>query len=246
MRHLLLTRAAYGPAWSSEANARRLAMSAGVTIRSIAAQRERRFDWIVLLHRRDELLERRRAAFAAAGARFLYLDLDGSPADVAYHAYGASWRDAVGPRDEAVAMTRLDDDDALAPWAMGAIRHAAERATRRTIVMLPVGIRVWRGRYTLVQHRSNAMQTLVTPPGDTATVYDYGHRRARQFATVKMTDPNVAWLWSRHDDTISGWRVADRPLTDDIRAMFPVDWSLFGEAPTSVRRASPMQGRVFR
>jgi len=244
VRSYVLTRAAYGSAWSTEANRRRLAVTRAVTVPSIRAQTERRFEWLVLLHPADALLDDRRAAFE--GARFLYLDpeVDGTPSHVAWMAYRAGWAEAIGHRREAVAMTRLDDDDALAPWAMERIRAAAVRQTRRTALVLPNGLRVWRGRYTAVRHLSNAMQTLVTPPGDCMTVYDYKHRDVRQFAAVRLVDPHLAWVWSRHDDAISGWRSSERPLTPALRALFPIDWSVFG-SPVRQERGEPA-GRYFR
>lgn len=242
MRQLVLTRSAYNPEWSLDANRRRLAMTRAITARSLASQTNRDFTWLVLLHRDDPLLEERQRVFA--GAEFLYTDLDGSPADVAWLAYQADWRAAVGLRDERVAMTRLDDDDGLAPWVMAHLAEAAGKAERRTVLMLPLGVRVWAGGYTLVRHDSNAMHTLVTPPGDDMTVYDYGHRKVRSVAPVRRLDPRPAWLWVRHEDTISGWRTADRPLTPKIRAMFDIDWTPL-ERPFVPQR-QPSRGHVFR
>ena len=244
MRHLILTRSAYGPGWSLEANRRRLDMTCAVTVRSLASQTSRDFRWLVLLHPADPLLRERMAAYGSIGAEFLYLDASGTSAEVAWQAYRAGWADAIGTREDTVAMTRLDDDDAFAPWAMARVQERTTKIDRRTALMFPIGVRVWAGRYTLVRHSSNAMHTLVTPPGDTLTVYDYGHRDVRKHMPVRSVDPRPAWLWSRHLDTISGWRIAERPLTPQIRAMFNVDWSLFGE-PRSQARA-PRAGRVFR
>lgn len=245
MRHYVLTRSAYGSAWSPEANRARLAMSRAVTVPSLRAQSDRGFEWLVLLHPADALLDERRAVFEAAGARFLYLepDVDGEPAQVAWQAYRAGWADAIGDRGHRVAMTRLDDDDALAPWVMARLRHAAARTHRRTALVFPNGLRIWRGRYTVVRHLSNAMQTLVTPPGDEMTVYGYKHREVRQHADVRQLDARPAWVWSRHDEALSGWRRGERALTPDIRAMFPIDWSIFGDAKHERAVAG---GRYFR
>jgi len=215
-------------------------MSKAMTISSLA--RQRGFEWIVLLHRDDPLIEERRRAFA--GATFIYTDLDGSPSDVAWLAYGADWRRAIGGRDGTIAMTRLDDDDALAPWIMERTREVAAKIDRRTILMCPNGIRVWQGGYAAVRHHSNAMHTLVTPPGDTLTVYDYGHRDVRRVATVRNMDFRVGWLWVRHPDTISGWRTSDQPLTPEIRSLFEVDWSVLKQ-PFTQERLRPA-GHVFR
>lgn len=245
VRHYLLTRSAYGPGWTAEANRRRLEVTRGVTVASIMGQKARDFEWIVLLHPCDVLLDERRELFEWAGARIIYLppEVDGDPSHVAWMAYRAGWADAIGHRRRVVAMTRLDDDDALAPWVMGRIRGMAERQRGRAALVCPNGIRVWRGRYTVVRHLSNAMQTLVTPPGDELTVYDYKHRDVRQVAPLRMIDPRLAWVWSRHEDAISGWRQAERPLTPGFRALFPIDWSLYGDARLE---RSMSGGRSFR
>lgn len=245
MKHFILTRSAYGPSWSEDANARRLAMTEGVTIRSLMAQTERDFTWIVLLHKSDPLLERRKAAYKAAGARFIYTTIEADPSTVAFEGYRSGWAKAIGSRSDTVAMTRLDDDDGFAPWVVERVQQEAHKARKRTALMLPAGIRVWNGGYTIVFHRSNAMHTLVTPPGDAMTVYDYPHRFVAKHARVKGIDGRLAWVWSRHPDTISGWRVADLALSDKIRAMFPIDWSLFDGQH---RRPTPgsCRGRFFR
>jgi hypothetical protein len=245
MRHLVLTRSAYGPGWDPEANARRLALTRAITIPSLLGQTDRRSEWVVLLHRDDALLRERRDAYAAAGARFIYTDGTGSAARVAVDAYRAGWAEAIGPRDEVVAMTRLDDDDALAPWVVERIRFRAPRFGRRTALVFPLGIRVWGGCFTAVRHESNAMQTLITLPGDLMTVYDYGHRFVRKHAAVVRGDARYAWLWSRHPDTLSGWHNAERPLVPAVRALFPVDWSVFGE-PIRDPSTTSRIGRAFR
>jgi hypothetical protein len=244
VRHVILTRSAYGPGWDIDANRRRLAMTRAVTIASLASQTSRDFRWLVLLHPSDPLLPERMAAFGSIGAEFLYLDASGTSAQVASMAYRAGWAEAIGPRNETIAMTRLDDDDGFAPWAMAKIQERARGISRRTVLLFPFGFRVWDGAYTGVRHGSNAMHTLVTPAGDRMTVYDYLHRQVRKVAPLRVVDPRPAWIWSRHPDTISGWRSADRPLTPEIRALFCIDWSIFGEARAHPRVSGA--GRYFR
>lgn len=249
MRHYVLTRSAYGLAWDAEANRRRLAVTEGVTVASMAAQANRDWTWLVALDRCDPFREERRAVFESAGVPVAFLDVEsaGTRQVAAAEAYRADWNALIGPRDETIAMTRLDDDDALAPWALTRIAVAASRAMGRWALMLPHGVRVWNGRYAIVRHRSNAMQTLVTPPGDSLHVYAYGHRKVLEVAPVRTVDPRLGWLWSRHPDTISGWHTADRVLTDHIRSLFPVDWSVFGVAEGRTRiPVTGGSGRYFR
>jgi len=241
MRTYVLTRAAYGPAWDIEGNARRLAVTAAVTAPLMAAQTDRDWTWIVLLDERDALLQQRQTVFEAAAPAFIPLmwtpprHPQAAPWDrhagetntiqrIAAEAYRAPWRETIGITDEPVMMVRLDDDDGLAPDVISRYRAAAARVKTRTILMLPAGVRVWRGRYSRVRHERNAMHALVTPPGDGTCVYDYGHAKCHRAAPIVMVDQRWGWLWVRHRDTISGWKRAELPITRDVRDAFPVDW----------------------
>lgn len=243
MRHLVFTRSAYGPEWKLDANARRLEVTIGITARMMALQTVRNWTWVVLVDERDPLRDERAAAFASAAPRIVVIrwqrpeQLHSAPWDhravrahrleqIAATAYGADWRTARGTADEQVLMTRLDDDDALTSTTLARVQAAAAGIDGRAVLMHPFGYRVWKHRASLVRHDSNAMQTLVTPPGDDATVYDYGHTVARRFARIVVVDEEPAWLWCRHRDTISGWKRAEKPFDRRIRALFPVDWSV--------------------
>ena len=266
MRHFVFTRAVYGPSWDLEANRRRLDVTQAVTARLMAAQTNRDWAWVVALDSRDELLAERQAVFAAASPTFIPLvwtppgdpkaapwDKQGAKANtvqkIAATAYRAPWRKAAGiSPDERVMMTRLDDDDGLAPDALVRYRRAALRTSKRTILMLPSGVRVWRGQYSDVRHLRNAMHTLVTPPGDGTCVYDYGHAKCDKAAPIVMVDQQWGWIWVRHRDTISGWKRADAPITRAVQQAFPVDWAALRKAwqssiPASAGSASPTAGR---
>lgn len=238
----VLTRSAYGPDWSREANARRLAVTEAITVRTLRAQTDRDWEWHVLLHVEDPLLDERVALYESVGVpvQFLYTDARGTAQDVAMAGYKAPWRKAIGRGH--VATMRLDDDDGLTPDAIARLRPLGERSKARMALIFPIGIRVWAGRYTPVRHASNAMQTLVTPIGDAATVYDYLHRKVRSHAFVRFVDRRPAWLWYRHPDTISGWHAALSPVDDFARRLFPIDWSFVG-APTGRAQRS---GTSFR
>lgn len=231
LRLYVLTRSAYGPDWTLEANRRRLDVTTAITVRTLRAQADRDWEWHVLLHSEDPLRDERVALYESIGVpvQFLYTDARGTPQDVAMQGYKAPWRKGIGRG--LAAMMRLDDDDGLAPDALARLRPLAERAKMRMALIFPIGMRIWAGRYTPVRHASNAMQTLVTPTGDDATVYDYLHRKVRSHAFVRFVDRKPAWLWYRHPDTISGHRAAVAPVDDYVRGLFPIDWSFVG-APT--------------
>lgn len=243
MRHYVLTRSAYGREWTLERNRRRLALTAGVTARMMALQSTRDWTWIVCVDERDPLLDERVATFASAAPELRVIrwqrppQLAAAPWDhrpqrahrleqVAATAYNAPWRKHVGLADDVVLMTRLDDDDALASDTLERVQAAAKDVTQRCIFMHPVGYRAFKGRFSLVRHESNAMHTLLTPPGDGSTVYDYGHTVARRYAPIVVVDEDPAWLWCRHRDTLSAWRQVNRTITGHLRQQFPVDWSL--------------------
>lgn len=241
-----MTRAAYGPAWDREANRRRLEITRGVTAASMAAQTSKDWTWLVVLHRDDPLKAERKAVFESAGVPVKFVTIATKTTDrsqAAYDAYHAPWGRLLGKRDDYLAMTRLDDDDALAPWAIARIQATVRTPIRRTILVFPVGVRVWGGRYTIVSHQSNAMQTLVTLPGDDLHVYGYGHRDARRVGKVRAIDARFAWVWARHPDTISGWKTAEKAIPDRIRSMFPIDWALL-EVPYP--NGDGPRGRSFR
>lgn len=241
MAHFVLTRSAYGAEWSLEANLRRLEVTKAVTARLLMQQTTRDWTWVVLLHSRDPFLEKRIQIYSTAAPSFRPIfweprELAAAPWDpngartsrvqqVAATAYRAPWASKLGDRSGLTLMTRLDDDDGLAVDALERTQHAAAGLEQRTILMQPIGFRVWDGRYSRVRHDTNAMHTLVTPAGDDLVVYDYGHRRVAEVAPVVVVDDEPAWLWVRHRDTISGWKKADRLITNDLRRLFPIDWA---------------------
>lgn len=236
----MLTRSAYGPAWDIDANRRRLQLLRGITAATLRAQTTP-FTWIVLVDRDDPLIDERRAIVEAVGGRVLEWTPETpeqAPWDsarstnlvqkIAATAYRAPWAEAIGERSQTTLITRIDDDDGFAPDAFARIRRKAERANiaNRVAWIMPNGIRVWKGHEIAVRHTTNAMSTLQTPPGDTATVYDYGHRLVARFCPVRFVDVAPGWLWVRHRDTISGHRNAALPISRRTRALFPIDWSL--------------------
>ena len=221
--HYVLTRAVYSPErWDREAIKRRLRIFEAITAASLHAQ-EVEFTWVLAVHPQDPYLRER---LEISGATPIFVDDSSTRPDIALNAYKAEW-----PRDGRLT-TRLDDDDAFTADALLRVQRAARTLRRRTALMFPKGIRVSGGLYTKVWHNSNAMATLFTPPGDEAMVYDYRHRQVRHFCQVRMIDDRVGWLWVRHDDTLSGWKMAARPIDEGLKAKFPVDWSVLPSVPT--------------
>lgn len=152
-------------------------------------------------------------------------------ARIAADAYRAAfWRNEIGPGRGPTLTTRLDDDDALGPYALGWIRRAARRAgppDAPIAWMLTHGFRVWEGRFDEVEHDRNAWVTLHAPPGSDAVVYDFNHKRIAEHVEVRVADERPAWLWVRHDDTLSKHRRSSEPIDHRIVGEFPgVNWDL--------------------
>jgi hypothetical protein len=250
-RLYVLTRSAYSAdVWDKAAARRRLRMTAGVTVPCMAAQVERRWEWVVLMDETDPLGPQRQRVYEQAGVPVHFLTTRGgelSRAQAAMAAYRhPGWLEATSPRDRPTVMLRLDDDDALHPTTLARLWAAAQQhktGRSRQAFMFPVGFRVYGQLYSSVRHESNAMAALLVPRGDTGTVYDYLHRRVHQHVPVQVVDSRPAWLWVRHPDTLSGWKVAQRPVDARLRKMFPVDWQLLAQLPGGP--PSP-KGRAFR
>lgn len=269
MRHVVLTRSAYGPEWSLDANRRRLNLTRAVTVSLMAAQTFRDWTWIILLHAQDELGAERRAVFKRADVDVRFIDweppefvampwdrrpaadrnasLDRQRKAIAAVAYKAPWAAAVGSRDHPLLSTRLDDDDGFTPDALERVQRKAGRVVRRRVLMFPEGIRVWRGKEVRVRHETNAMHTLATPADDDLLVYDYGHRQvAEQGFPVRFIDEDPAWLWVRHDDTISGIREAVHPISSQTRRLFPIKWDVVElEPPRPMRDQTVTNARAW-
>lgn len=247
MRLYVLTRSAYGPAWSRAANASRLEITRAVGARLMARQTDKDWTWVVLLDPRDPFLKARMEVYEAAAPRFVpFIWLpEGEPPRRDPHVrqraacadYKAPWRKIVGPADDRVLQIRIDDDDGFTADALARYRRAAEGITVRTILMLPRGVRVWRGRYFEIRHPRNAMHCLVTPPGDDGCVYDYSHTKVGSVAPVRIIDEDWAWIWVRHSETISNSRAQDpycltreQPIRHAVRSTFPVDWGVLARS----------------
>lgn len=135
---------------------------------------------------------------------------------------------------------RMDDDDGMTPDFMERLgRKTAKWKGERHAWMFPEGIRVWGDLYVTVRHETNAWVAFGDPH---CNVYTFRHRLMKSVCPVTMIDEKPAWLWLRHQDTISQWRKAMFPLNDKIRALFPVDWGHLATLPRGTRKPG---GEVF-
>lgn len=223
MKQFVMTRSAYGPSWSLDANERRLRITNAVTARLMKRQTVDDWVWVVMLDERDPFLRERMHVYAEAAPDFWPIVCRPPVPRHLAADFMPDWREFI-PADDTVIMTRLDDDDGLAVDALARYRAVASARPSPTVLVLPEGIRVWNGCEIRVRHELNAMHTLVTPRGSSMSVYDYGHRELASVGPVVMVDDRPGWLWVRHLDTLSGDRRVDIAIQQGTRALFPVDW----------------------
>ena len=237
MRHYILTRSAYAPSVPLDANRQRLELLRHVTAASLRAQTCRDMTWLVMVDAADPLLAERKAAIQSAGLPVIFAPPGrlerSSPHDRPY----ADWKRYIKWGDETLT-TRLDDDDALAPWAMARVRQAAEPRRRPIVWTLPVGWRTvgseaWRISWPWAQ-----FGTLHCPRGIRRTIYDVNHTGVERLAPLQPVSNTPAWLWVRHASTRSRINVGRQtieegrrewgpyPLDAKLRRAFPIDWSV--------------------
>ena len=235
MRHYLLTRSAYAPDVSIEENRYRLSLLEGVTVPSIRAQTERRVTWIVMVHKHDPLLKERRAVLEKAGLSLVTrhaekMILRNENRDKPYGPWAkyVDW-------SESVLTTRIDDDDAFAPWALAKLRAEAERwRGGRSVLILPSGWISFGGLIEPVTWRIPPFTSCLAPLGDRTTIMDVNHTGADKLAPLRNVAREGAWLYVRHSATRSSYdkfTFLNRPkpqvlITDEVRSLFPVDWDL--------------------
>lgn len=236
MRHYILTRSAFGSEVSLEENRHRLELLRRVTAPSLAAQLNRDLTWIVLMAPDDPMADDRRAAFESAGLPLVF----GSAAGMTVRGqrdkpYGP-WARYIA-RDGITLTTRMDDDDALAPWAMALVRETAEKANsrRRTVWSLMDGWRIAGSMAERAHWPIPMFCTLQAPAGDRTTIMDANHLGAKRLGVFRTIASDPAWLWVRHgmtrsshlgEWTLAEWREKAVPISPEIRAAFPVDWDL--------------------
>jgi len=254
MRHYLLTRSSFAPTVSIEENRRRIELLAHVTVPAIKAQESKDFAWIVLINPRDPLLEERRAAIMSAGLK--YTVIKSSEDMIARGGPDKPW----GPWkkhikwDQVTLTTRMDDDDALAPFAMRVVRERAEAwdPARPTVWSLPAGYRVMGMFAERVLYTVPMFCTYQAPVHDHRTINTVGHLSAAMLAPLQPATKKPAWLWVRHDLTRShqnmrrGLSMAGNDMelvTDAMRAEFPgVDWDLITSLP---QKGAPLPDKTW-
>ena len=113
--------------------------------------------------------------------------------------------------------------------------QARQRGIQRTVITLPVGYRIWRNMSEKVWLRRPMSSALYAPPGDQATICDVSHLSIDKLALIREATRVPSWIWVRHEFARSAYLGSmrnkgrperPRPLTDALRAAFPVDWRL--------------------
>lgn len=235
MIHYVLTRAAYPAAYPLEKNRRRLELTRHITARSLAAQTERRWRWMVAIDLADPLLEERRAVLATCGNPVIEVAIHQKhdPDEVVPDGRlegdvdrpGGAWRRAIRAQGHGrILTTRLDDDDALASDALARLRSGLGSPSRPTAWVMPSGYKWHKGHVQPMTHLANMFASLDSP-GELTTIMDVKHGRISLSYPVRYTDRSPSWLWVRHADTRSGSRNASHRLLDAVSHRFDIDWA---------------------
>lgn len=242
MRHYLLTRSAYAPTVPIALNRKRLALTRGVTARSLAAQTLRDVTWVVMVDDKDPLYAERVEVLRSAGLPLILAPPGNIVRDAVHDVPWGPWSENL-ERDGPTLTTRIDDDDAFAPWVFETVRRKAEEWTRRQprrrlVLILPCGWRVASGRINERHDRVSQFSTLYAPRNDQGTVMDMNHTRVRKLGRLGVVSVQPGWLWLRHEATRSRNSRAsmnDRDhmvhIPDQVRRQFPVDWDLIEALP---------------
>lgn len=233
MRHYLLTRSAYAPTIDLERNRARLRITRGVTARSMSAQTTIDWTWLVLIDLDDPLLPERMAAFLSSGVEVIFAPAGDIVRDDPHDKPWGPWADHIDWSD-ATLTTRIDDDDAFAPWVMETYRTRAEewaqlvRRRRPIVLALPYGWRFVNGKVNARHDPNSQFASLYAPLGHKATVMDINHTRVRRLARMIVASKQRGWLWVRHDGTRSPNSRASRsvePMVAPPLGAFAIDWS---------------------
>jgi hypothetical protein len=213
VRHYVLTRSYRSPDYPLDANLRRIEITRRITAPSLRAQGTE-WTWIVYINPTDPLLDERLDAFRSAGAPVIPLPIGDAVEDV------IDWSGSV-------LTTRIDDDDAFARNAFRRLRRALRHG--REVLVFPHGHRVNAGQVMDIRHLRNAWSSLMVPKGVRAHIRQAPHQRVKLLGPRRWLDPAPAWLWVRHQDAETWFRHAERPITDDVRALYDVDWDFLEE-----------------
>lgn len=234
MRHYLLTRSAYGPQVPLDVNRRRLELLRAITARSLRSARD--VTWLVLVDPADALLDERTEVLRSAGLELVIGDAGKMVRDHRYDRPWGPWAHGI-QWGEPTLTTRIDDDDAFAPWALERVRSEADALTdrRRVLLVLPTGWRLNGPCANVRRDPVSQFTSLWAPRNDRTTVMDMNHTSAARLARrVIQLDTPPAWLWLRHPDARSRESGATRqhldamePIGDELRRSFDIDWEWY-------------------
>ena len=241
MRHYVLTRAAYAPTMRLRDNRARLDFLRGTAAASLRAQRTRDLTWLVLVDPADPLLAERTAVVESAGLPCIVAPAGKMERTGIHDRPWGPWSEHIAWGDT-ILTTRLDDDDALAPFALARVQRAAAAVDEPVVWTLPVGYRIVGRRAFRIVWPLAQFGTLQSPPGRRLTIFDKSHQLAGDLAPLRAATNDPAWLWIRHRLTRSRLDVGQqtklngrsegrgKPITPELRAWFPVDWPLIERA----------------
>jgi len=236
----VLTRSSFSAEVDLAENKRRLEMLRAITVPSMRAQDiEHPLRWIVLIDPSDPLLNERIDALHESRARIIVKSSEGMVVRGGPDRPWGPWKKHIDWRDS-VLTTRLDDDDAIAPWFTREVRAVAETLSARAVLVFPEGWRVMGDQAEHVRYNVPMFSSLFAPRGDHATINDVGHLSAAKLARITLIEKGPAWVWVRHDMSRSHQNMRRsislagedmRTLPSELTSAFPVDWEFVSKLP---------------
>jgi len=186
---------------------------------SMAAQTERRFQWIIYFDENTPEQFRGRIAQAQSmvpfEARFVGIT---RMSDVARDVI-----ERVKPGTQRVLTTRLDNDDAVSSAFLANVRIAAEQSPDDTVLNFPHGFALRDGRLYTAYDSSNPFTSLVEDCQDIQTIWSAQHRELGTKWRLKQVDVRYLWLQIVHGENVAnrikGMRVRKEAGLADFAAL---------------------------
>ena len=183
------------PGWLS----RRFALFEKYCLPSMAAQTERRFEWIIYFDENtpEEFRDRIRNAQKVAPfeARFVGIT---RMSDVARDVV-----ERIGAETQRVLTTRLDNDDAVSSDFVASIRAKAAECNEDTVLNFPHGVALRAGSIFTAYDESNPFTSLIESRDEVQTIWAAQHRDLGTKWNLLQINARPLWLQIVHGENVA-------------------------------------------
>lgn len=208
INHLIVTRSAYSKNTPRDVLERRLELTREIHVMSLAAQGNQNFRCVVLADSEDPLILDRKAAYVDAGI---------NPTIV----FGREWIDSVSSKADITIATRIDDDDAIATDFVDKVQNECltwfAHSERPCVVVFPDG---WMWNTVSFSQRNYLMNQFCSAAckgGIAKDIYSVPHTEAWKLGTVIRAGGQYNWLWTIHDNSLSGSHKKNKSFPLDVQ-----------------------------